>query len=268
MCQRFVYEDEKLKINTVERYFGRIETEVVPSVKELIQLIDKYKNNKIEFFEIKTLMEKLLSTFIIFYYRSGALLTEFSNINKQDKIPLLSNKILNLNYINLLAKTIKTCYKFAIIESNDDFLLSDQFMSTAALKIKSQIFQISNRHIGLKETLILIPISSRYYGVYWNAADSFIINEDALNVLSNENIKLINVAIINNSYVKCVGQKRKRIEEVLNDYRWASPTSIYAGGGPSGYFTGAIRKKEIFFYEEEKKHTRCLNICRLCNTRI
>ena len=61
MCERFIYEDEKLKINTVERYFSRIETEVVPLVKELIQLINKYKSNEVEFSEIKISINKTRS---------------------------------------------------------------------------------------------------------------------------------------------------------------------------------------------------------------
>lgn len=253
MCEKFAYENENLKVNTVEKYFAKIDSEIAPKIKDLIKLIDEHKNNKTSFLVAKEALEKLLPIFIVFYYRSGALLTEFSSIDKEDKIPLLSKKILNFYYIDLLADTIKNCYKFAILESNGDFLLSDQFLSTAALKLKSQFFNISNRHIGLKDTLILIPISSRYYGVYWHASDNFMIDEGKLHALNIEDIKLFNRTIINNSYIKCVGQKQESIENVLPDYKWAWPSHIFAGGNPSNYFTGAIKKKEVFFYEEEEK---------------
>ena len=126
----------------------------------------------------------MLPIFIIFYYSSGALLTEFSSINKEDKIPSLSKKILNEKYLKDLRETIKNFYNFAIIESDGNFLLSDQFVSTSALRIKSRFPDISNRHIGLKETLILIPLTANYYIAYWHTERSFFINPDCINYLN------------------------------------------------------------------------------------
>jgi len=252
MSEKFVYEHDKLEKNTVEKYFAKIDSKIAPKIKLIIAKIKKLKNGNIDIVDIKSEVEALLPIFIIFYYRSGALLTEFSSINKKDKVPLLSKKILNSYYIDLLSKTIKRGYKFAIIESNDDFLLSDQFISTSALKIKSQFFDISNRHIGLKETLILIPISSSYYIVYWNSEDDFITKDNEIHTLNEEELQLINETIINNSYIKCIGQNKNRIEQVLTKYKMQYPSQIFAGGNPSGYHCGAIRKKEVFFYEEER----------------
>src|SRR5690606_30526256 len=114
MSARFTYEDDNLKTNTVENYFGKIETEVAPLVKNLIDLIEKTTIGEESFAEIKTAIEEPLPAFIIFYYRSGALLTELSSINKKDQIPLLSKKILNQRYIRALAQTVKHCYRLAI----------------------------------------------------------------------------------------------------------------------------------------------------------
>ena len=98
-----------------------------------------------------------------------------------------------------------------------------------------------------------MPISASFYIVYWNTQYDFPIKKNEINKLSEENIKLINSTIINNSYTKCVAKKKERIEEVVAFYKWASPTNFFAGGNPSGYFTGATKKKEVFFFEEERK---------------
>lgn len=252
MCAKFIYEDDNLKVNTVEKYFWQTETKVAPLVKNLIETIDKYKSNEVEFPVIKIAIEDLLSNFVIFYYRSGALLTEFSSINSKDKIPLLSKKILNQDYVNALAITVKNCYKFAIIESDNDFLLSDQFISTASLKIKGQFADISNRHIGVKETLILIPISSNYYAIYWHTDNHFFIKENSINRLDSKEIKMINQTIMDNAYIKCIGTKRENLNDVLSNCNTESPSQVFMGF-KSGYTAGAIKKKEVFFYDIDKK---------------
>ncbi len=254
MCEQYTYEHDILPKNTIENYFSKIEGEVAPAVSDVIKAINEFKNGEIkDINEVKEKVRNILNNFLVFYYRSGALLTEFSSSDKRDKIPLLSEKILNSEYINNLANVIDEFYDFAIIESSDDFLLSDQFVSTTALRIKTQFSNLSNRHIGLKETAIFMPISASFYIVYWNTQYDFPIKKNEINKLSEENIKLINSTIINNSYTKCVAKKKERIEEVVAFYKWASPTNFFAGGNPSGYFTGATKKKEVFFFEEERK---------------
>ena len=252
MCEMYTYEHKKLSTNTIENYFNRIETRIAPLLENIIIAIEKIEKEGGDLFIIKNLIEDLLTDFLVFYYRSGALLTEFSSINTEDKIPLLSEKILDYDYINKLALSIKKFYKFAIIKSSGDFLLSDQFISTSALRVKSQFFDISNRNIGLNETLILIPISSSYYIVYWDTKYDFLCKKDSINILSEENIKLFNYTIINNSYKKCIAQKKERLEEVLSEYRAVSVMHVMAGGGEDGHFMGAIKKKEVFFYSEER----------------
>jgi len=253
MCKKFVYEHKFLEINSLEKYFAKLDTRIATDIKKLIKLIEQYKRSEIELSPIKEFVNCLLPVFITFYYRSGALLQEFGISHKEESVPSLSKKIFNFGYLHNLTETIKDFYKFAIIESDNDFLLSDQFVSTASIKLKTQFFEISDRHIGLKDTLVLIPISSRFYVVYWHATDTFFIKENQLYLLTNDETLLINKTIINNSYVKCVSQKKKSIEEVLNDYKWMSPTQIFAGGNPSGFAMGATKKKEVFLFEEDHK---------------
>ncbi len=252
MCARYVYEHDKLPTNTIEKYFQKIENKIAPEINDLIDDIDKHKKGSIEFSIIKQRIEKLLPIFIIFYYRSGALLTEFSSINKQDKIPLLSKKILNEFYIDLLVDMIKNKYKFALIESNNNFIMSDQYVSTAALKIKGKFTNICNRTIGIKETIILIPISASFYSVYWHSDSPFFLKEDTINILDKDETKKVNYAIINNSYRKSISSNKDILKELINDYHWSSPTQIYAGNDKTGYYAGAIKKKEVFFYEIDR----------------
>lgn len=253
MCETFTYEHEKLPVNTIEKYLCKIEGEVATQVKALLLVIEEIKQSRADIHAAKAIVEKTLNNFLLFYYRSGALLTEFSSFKKEERISLMSQKILNHEYLEKLAGVIKDFYHFAIIESSGDFLISDQFVSTSALRIKTQFFDLSNRHIGLNETLILIPISARYYIAYWNTKRDFFIEPEKINLLSEEEIRQINNAIINNSYVKCVGKKRERIEEVLSTFKVSSPSQIFAGGNPSGFSMGSIKKKEVFFYEDERQ---------------
>lgn len=253
MCETYTYEHENLKVNTIENFFSKIEGEVAPLTIKLIESIESIRAGKASMTIVKKAVEGLLGRYLLFYYRSGALLTEYSSLNKEDKIPLLSEKILNSEYIAKLAEAISTFYNFAIIESEDDFLLSDQFISTAALRIKTQFFELSNRHIGLNETMLLIPVSARYYIVFWNSKQEFICKANTLKVLDENQTRLINETIINNAYTKCVGQKKERIEEVLDSFQRISPTQVFAGGGPDGHFMGSIKKKEVFFYADERE---------------
>lgn len=253
MCENYTYEHDQLPTNTVEKFFSKIEGITAPAIGELIGLIEDVKNGGKEIDVVKSKLSEILGYLLVYYYRSGALLTEFSTFNKTEKIPLLSEKILNKTYINSLAQLILNFYGFAIIESDDDFLLSDQFISTSAFRAKAQFFDISNRHIGLNEMIILVPISSSLYIVFWDTKTDFFIERNKINKLNGEHLNQINTSIINNSYTKCVGKKRESIENVIDEYHWSSPTQIFAGGNPSGFHMGAVKKKEVFFYKEEQE---------------
>ena len=258
MCERYTYEHSIIEVNSLEKYFGRIESYIGPAMKNIISIIEKYEKGECDFADIRHLIERYMREFIIFYYRSGALLHEFSfDINdiknKEDRVLVMLGKLLNSRYIRLLSKTVINYYEFAIIKSEDnDFILSDQFISTAALGIKNRFANITNRQIGLKNVIILIPISSKYYAVYYNGRIPDYINRDCVNTLNEEQINEINSVIINNSYVKCIGYSRNALDKALLKFKFESPSAIYAGF-ESGATMGATLKKEVFFYEKDKK---------------
>jgi hypothetical protein len=43
------------------------------------------------------------------------------------------------------------------------------------------------------------------------------------------------------------------LSEVLPVFKESSPTQTFAGGNPDGFSMGSIKKKEVFFYESERK---------------
>lgn len=152
----------EIEKNRSEKYFSKIESYFGPAMIKVEKNIQLFEEGTITIDLLKDSFEKYLREVMIFYYRSGALLHEFEfqRERKHDRIGLLLENIMNSSYIRRLASTIIENYNFAVIKSdNNDFLLSDQYLSTVALGIKNRFFPISNRHIGLKNVLLLIPIS-------------------------------------------------------------------------------------------------------------
>ncbi|NUU80071.1 DUF4238 domain-containing protein [Paenibacillus xylanilyticus] len=250
MSEKFTYEHPLLEGNYLENMFGKIESYFAPAMRQIITLLD---SNIAPIEEVRELVEKYMSEFLVFYYRSGALLNEFAfgGFSKEDKIPLMLEKIRDSSYLKKLSETILKYYNFAIIKSeNDEFLLSDQYVSTAALSIKGQYTNASNRQLGLKDILMLIPLSSKYYIVYMNGQIPNFIEPNQVNILSNEEIREINKTIINNSYIKCIGQSRKQLEESIGGFKFESPSRSVAFYN-SGIKTAALNKKEVFFYEKD-----------------
>lgn len=245
MSAKFIYEHKLLKINTLENAFANsIDGQLPKVVREVIDHIEESKTSG----DLKAIHEKIkksMELFLLAYYRSGALLTEFSTDGDEKKIELMLRKILDIAYIKKLAETVNSFYKFAIIESDNDFLVSDQYISTAALKAKSHFVETSNRNIGLRETVVLIPLSSKYYAVFWNSDLRDIFNELQINVVDGTVLENINRVILNNSYNKCVGGKKEMCNIAQKKFTFESTSTIFA---PDFYF---IRKKEVFWDERE-----------------
>jgi len=166
MSERYTYEHSTLETNKIEKFFSRIEGYFAEVIINILHMIEQYESGQVEFDEIKMIVERYMREFLIFYYRSGALLYEFSFLqeNEEIKIPYLLNNITNSNYIRDLSTTITTYYNFSIIKSEDmAFLLSDQYISTSALAIKGRFGNVSNRHLGFRDVIAFIPLSSKYY---------------------------------------------------------------------------------------------------------
>lgn len=254
MAERFTYEHSSIELNTLEKYFKRIEDYIGPSFKKIINDLNNNIDNPKVFYEIKKFINRYMREYLIFYYRSGALLYELGheNKNREDRILLLLRKLFNSAYIRNLSKTVLNNYSFCIIKSPEgQFLLSDQFISTAALGIKNRFTSVSNRQIGFKKVLLLLPISKNYYAVYYHGKTPVYIRPDRINTLTNNNLREINKVIINNSYVKCVGYDDDTLKIAMSEFEFQSPVTVMAGF-KSGATQGAVIKKEVFFYSEDE----------------
>ena len=247
MSASFIYEDTSiLKINAIENAFADgIDAKLPKIVKDVIEQIKVVEKEGGELSAVRNTISQSLSLFLIGYYKSGALLEEFSSDNDQEKKKLMLRKILDIDYINFLANAINSFYRFAVIRSDDDFLISDQYVSTVALKIKSNFVEMSNRNMGLKETAILIPLSSEYYVIYWHTDFNFIFQEQKINIVRGKIIENINRVIVNNAYKKCVGKKIDACKSMQKKYNYNSTSVIFA---KDFYF---IKKKEVFWNEQE-----------------
>ncbi|HRH23345.1 MAG TPA: DUF4238 domain-containing protein [Candidatus Magasanikbacteria bacterium] len=253
MTENHTYEHPDIQENSIEDLLSRIEDVTAPTVKRLRENAEAVDKGTMNITDLKKRAESLYKFYILSYYRSGALLAESSMFKKEDKIPLLTQKIFDSRYIDALAETMKRGYNFTVLKSNGDFLLSDQCVSTVALQVKSRFHDVSNRNIGLQETLVLIPISSSHYIALWNSKNGFGVKPNTVHEVDEKLLHLINRAIINNSYVKCVAQKTERLQEVVGAFNQQYPSQIFAGGNPDGFSMGAVVKKEVFLTDTETK---------------
>lgn len=251
MSERFIYEHPSIDTNKLESTFAKIEGDFSQELDRMLILIDRIENGDIDIEELKIAMFENMKIFIIFYYRSGAVLHEyiFDKVPKQDRVIPLLNKILDNTYIEKLCLMLSECYNFAVLKSKGDFLLSDQYVSTAALSIKNRFMDMSNRHMGMKDTLILLPLSSSYYIVLFTGKYPEFISKNSIISLDKKSVNEINTTIINNSYRKCIGQNINAIQAVSGNYEDAPPSKIVSGGANGVYV--ANNKKEVFFYSED-----------------
>jgi len=251
MTESYAYEHPLLKINTIEHWFSNWESTIAPEIGSMSRYLE---NEEVDIIKIKKLVITNMFNFLMLYYRSGALLFEFScdMKNEENRIYEMSKKILDRDYLVLLSQTITQQYEFAILESaQGDFLLSDQFLSTAALSIKNKYAKISNRCMGLKDVMILIPISKRFYAIFFNGVVPKYIQTNKMNVLNEAQTIEINRVIISNSYKKCISYNKDAILAVLSNYKQTMPSKLVAGYENNSY--RVIIKKEVFLYDRDIK---------------
>lgn len=258
MCQNYVYEHSNLPDNKWENTFAQIESKAIPFIKKLIKRINNnYKNNK-SIKEYASDISELVECALVFYFRSGALLEEYSfdsDRPNDQKIERMMDNILDENYRKYLSETIKRCYECSIIIDEDNsFLVSDQYISTVALKFKRKFANISNRQIGLVDTMILLPLSSKIYVVFHNGKCPSFIKGGRVNLLNQEEVERINNVIMDNAYHFCVGKN----QDELFRQRERTKGVHYPAGSISTRDNGIVEsytmKKEVFFYDEDKEY--------------
>lgn len=255
MEQNYVYEHPAFETNALEKKFGEIESVIFPRTDKIIadlEQVYKTEKNAVKYInEIKKMMPLLL----IFYFRSGALLYEYefsSDKQKLDRVERLIANIFSSRYINALSQTVCNCYEAAIIvDETEQFLISDQYMSTVALKYKNRFSNASNRQMGMKETMILLPLSAKFYVVFYNGHNPSYIIKDKISILSLEEVQKINDAVIRNCYVECVGKYKQELERVKEDEIISFGPSKCLMRYSDGTLKDHIIKREVFYYEED-----------------
>ena len=193
MCKKDSYELPNISLNYLENEFSKIESKYVSIYNELVLLIEKKDSYK----KIKEyITNKCMPYFLWFYYRTYqftllGLEEENTNLQQKQKLLRFKDTLFDSKYLYELSKTILNCYNMYILEStSEDFLLSDCYLCTASTNFKgyySSDYRIwSNRLIGLKNMLILIPINAKYYILFTDDPSFFIEN----NFKKNHYIKI------------------------------------------------------------------------------
>lgn len=254
MSDKYTYEHPFLEGNALENAFKLIEDKYIPQITQIVTMLDEG-----EIVLAKRVIENLMKTILLFYYRSGAILYEFSDNNdftKEEVINSLLDRITDYSYLDRLSSVIINDYSFFIIKSEDSQLvLNDQYVSTASLDCKGMISNFSNRTIGFSNCLILIPLSAKYYAVYYNGRFSLTKNiiNDHIYCLDSEDLKRINKVLVRNSYNKCVAMHRDELEEV-NEYKSTicGPVGTIIKYKDGKYYSCTV-KKEVFFYDRDEE---------------
>ncbi|QVK20414.1 hypothetical protein KHQ82_08775 [Mycoplasmatota bacterium] len=259
MSSKYTYESSRSETNFLEKQFGKMESEYTKKLLELLRSIETLEKDQNILASVLTQIYRLLPSFLIYYYRSGAVLYEIGNhggnINEDDKIDKVMANIFDSNYINNLSKTIQYNYEVSIIKSsNQGFIISDQFLSTASLNFKSRFINGTNRMIGFRDVIVLIPLSSTYYLVFLNGKPPKYIQSGKICNLLEDEISQVNNVIINNSYVKAVCLKEINLVKSLKNFTHTRPSMTFAKFDSGNHSMTAL-KKEVFFYERDKsKH--------------
>lgn len=258
MCQNLVYEHDKIPVNSLEELFSKIENSFIPLHDKLVLKVSK--NYEALNVIPKDLIHKLLLFYVLLYLRSGALLEEYaaySDDPKNKRVERLLTNLFDSAYPAKLTNTILQGYKLSVIVSEEeDFLMSDQFVSTASLRFKNKFSNRSNRQIGFKNTIIFIPITSKFYIVFYHGNKPNYITANKFSTLTTTQVKEINSIIAENSYKKTIASQEKPLKEIKNDTKGtAGPMrtiSIYNDDTVSIFTT----KKEIEFYDSERLFSR------------
>lgn len=256
MSQNYVYEHPLLKKNSLEKTFAEIEDKVFPILDKLITAIDTNKKNDCQY--VLETIKGILPFLLIFYFRSGALLYEYTfNSNsdnlKLDRVERMLTNIIDKQYLFGLSKTILNCYDMAVIvDDKERFVISDQYLSTVALKYKNKFSNASNRQIGMKETMLLLPLSAKYYVSFFSGNVPKYIQKNIFNYIDDSALQEINDVIYQNSYVKCVSKSKEEINRLNNkEFSIFSPSKTILKY-EDGNIADRIIKREVFIYDIDK----------------
>lgn len=256
MEENYTYEHPLLEENALENTFADIESSFIPQIGAIVDSILKDEKSVDEIYEQ---IYSLLEIFLLFYYRSGAVLSEFSyGINdpetkKKMRVRRLLEVITTRSYLKKLSDSIRKGYQFSLLYSNEgQFVISDQYIATVALAYKNQFVNTSNRAIGMRDTMILLPLSNYLYIALFNGNVPNYIKQKQICELSEAETFDINKVIFHNSFKKCAASSLGLLDSLQKEkYPSHGATQVFFGkdGGTGGY----TNKKEIFIYPDDEE---------------
>lgn len=245
MCKDFCYEFPKelsFEPNLLENAFAKRESEYSTIVNKIINLIETRNS----FGKLKEyIFKEAMQYFLWFYYRTyqHILLGNDNDDNKHLETFIRTlNSLFDKNYLERLGMTIENYYDLHILESNnEEFLLSDSFLSTASIDFKgmgNESPYLLNRNIGLKNIIILIPLTARYYLLF---TDDKSYKSHYIKVYKNDILKF-NSIIFRNSFEFTIGKNKEMVnfinENVHKYFIWQDITG------------GCLYKPEIWLNED------------------
>lgn len=77
----------------------------------------------------------------------------------------------------------------------------------------------------------------------------------------------LNKSIVNNCYTKCVGSDKRNLQILSKTFRHKSPTQVFIGHMDKTS-SGFINKKEVFFYENDRKSYNLLEFSYDLNSKM
>jgi len=257
MEENYTYEHPLLEDNTLESAFAAIESSFIPQIRTIVDDVLSFKKSTDEIYEK---LSPLLEIFLLFYYRSGAVLSDFCygidnmEAKKRLRIGRLCEIITTRSYLKKLANSIRIGYKFSLLYScKGQFVISDQYIATVALAYKNQFANTSNRAIGMRDTMVLLPLSNSLYVALFNGTVPQYIKQNQICNLTEAEVFQINKIIFHNSFKKCAGSSLDILDSLYQEkYFSYGTTQVFFGDDSSGV-GGYTNKKEIFLYHEDEE---------------
>lgn len=247
MCCSDIYECDLYEDNKLEDVFSVLYDGQFASILKSIK--EELNNGCIV--EANNILLKSFYFYTISYYKSLASLIRLS-INDKNKLDKnISTKkmfalITDIKYIKQISLIFSNCYKVFFIKSvNSNFILCDQFISTASNYFNGMFSNISNRDIGIRGSMIFLPISRDYYVLLGDKNFDFGFNENQLNKLSIVETEKVNNIIYNNATEKVVTTRNDDYNFYnINSFGDESCYMVYKNG------TKAWKKKKELFYSD------------------
>ena len=250
MCCSDIYESSLFDDNKLENAFAQLYD---GQFAQKLLDIDTYLSKN----DVQSAIEILKRNFYYYtvsYYKSLASLIRLS---KNDKQVLEKNNATirmfqlttDMDYMKRISLILTNCYTIYIVKSFDDnFILCDQFIATASNHFNGLFSNISSRDIGVKGSIILLPVSVNYYFLLYDKTMGDISNliAEEINSLSSEETDKINNIIYNNATEKVCNSKNKKYKfKNVNSYGDESTYFVY-----SNYRTRGFKKKKEIFYSD------------------